>query len=164
MTLTAYPKLIDLRRTIENYILQIRRSDGRLKPSDEWPGKYILPARHTGSGLIEACNPIPAIFAVGARMVPSDWKIEGIECIIDEVPEITTTGVGSLISIETWPVRFTNYGESHGTTMPTSLLEIHRRVARTFPRDQTTYMPRTEATFEALTARVRGAVLNPTIP
>ena len=48
--------------------------------------------------------------------------------------------------------------------MTTSLLDISRRLARAFPRDQVTYMARTEVTFEALTARIRGVVMNPPIP
>jgi hypothetical protein len=43
-------------------------------------------------------------------------------------------------------------------------LDISRRLARAFPRDQVTYMARTEVTFEALTARIRGVVMNPPIP
>jgi len=98
-------------------------------------------------------------------MVPSNWTITGIECVIEDVPEITSPGsVGGVISFESWSVRFTNYGTKEGTRMPASLLDIARRLSRAFPRDQVTYLARTEATFESLTARIRGAVLNPPIP
>jgi hypothetical protein len=98
-------------------------------------------------------------------MVPSNWSITGIECTIEDVPEITSPGsMGAVLSIETWDVRFTNYGTKEGTIMPISLLDISRRLARAFPRDQVTHMARTEVTFAALKARIRGAVLNPPIP
>jgi hypothetical protein len=98
-------------------------------------------------------------------MVPSNWTITGIECVIEDVPTITSPGSYSgVISIESWNVRFTNYGTNQGTRMPVSMLDISRRMARAFPRDPVTYMARTEVTFEALTARIRGAVLNPPIP
>ena len=48
--------------------------------------------------------------------------------------------------------------------MGTTLLDISRRLARAFPRDNVTYMSRTEATYEALTVSILGAVLNPPIP
>jgi len=152
-----YPRVAELRQTIETHILGIRDSYGKQKRESEWPGKYIIKyATKTTS--------VPAVFVAGEKMVPSNWEIEGIECVIDDVPEVITEGYGSLISIETWPVRFTNYGYKEGVQMKVSLLDIQRRLAQTFPRDQTTYMPRTEATFEALTARIRGAVMTPTIP
>lgn len=152
---TSCPSVVDLRRTIETHILGLYEADGTtLRAEASWPGKYTLP---NGTS-------IPAVYTVGAQMVPPDWTIQGIECVIDDVPEPVNNGIGSVISIETWPVRFTNYGTSKGTTMGSSLLDIQRRLARTFPRDQVTYMARTEATYEALTARIRGAVLNPPIP
>ena len=156
MSSFGYPTILDLRTTIERHILDLYEADGTtLKASTEWPGYYDLPN----------FDRIPAVYVVGQEMVPSDWNITGIECIIEEVPEITSQGTMSgLVSIETWPVRFTNYGSSQGTQMDTSMRDIARRVSRAFPRDQVTYMARTEATLEALTARIRGAVLNPPNP
>jgi hypothetical protein len=48
--------------------------------------------------------------------------------------------------------------------MPTSLRDIARRLAQAFPRARTTPMPRTEVTYEALTAYIRETFLNPPIP
>jgi hypothetical protein len=156
MTCESCPPVTDLRTCIEKYILNIYESDGvTLKTYTEWPGYYTLPDT----------SRIPAVYVVGARMVPSNWNITGIECVIEDVPQITTPGsVGSILSFEEWSVRFTNYGTVEGTVMPINMLGISRRMARTFPTDQVSYMARTEATFEALTARIRGAVLNPPIP
>jgi hypothetical protein len=157
MTISTHcPPVTALRSTLERHILDLFEADGTtLKPDTAWPGYYTLPDT----------SRVPAVYVVGAAMVPSNWAITGIECTIEDVPEIVSPGsVGAVLSFETWTVRFTNYGTKEGTRMPTSLLDISRRLARAFPRDQVTYMARTEATFEAATARIRGAVLNPPIP
>lgn len=153
---TQCPPVTALRRTLELHILGLYESDGTtLKGYTAWPGFYTLPDT----------SRVPAVYVTGASMVPSNWTVTGIECVIEDVPEITSPGsVGGVLSFETWNVRFTNYGTKEGTRMPVSLLDISRRLARAFPRDQVTYMARTEVTFEALTARIRGAVLNPPIP
>lgn len=149
----AYPSLLDLRSTIERHILDLYDPFGALKVYTSWPGYYTLP-----NGSFR-----PAVFITGAQQVPSNWLITGIECTIDDAPEDITSPGGN-VSIETWLVNFTNYGTKEGTTMPTSMLEIRRRLARAFPRDRVTYRSRTEATYEAITARIIGAVTNPPIP
>ena len=153
---TSCPEVRSLRTTIERYILDLYEADGTtLKAKASWPGYYTLPNS----------TRIPAVYVVGEAMVPSDWVVTGIECTITDVPEISSPGsVGAILSFERWPVRFTNYGTRKGTRMPTTLLDISRRLARTFPRDSATYTPRTEATYEALTVSITGAVLNPPIP
>jgi hypothetical protein len=153
---TTWQPVTTLRRTIETHILDLYdRSTGLLRPVETWPGFYQLP---DGSRT-------PAVYVVGPAMVPSNWTIQGIETTIEAVPEIESPGsVGCVISLETWTVRFTNYGTREGTEMPVTLREICRRLARAFPRDRVTYMARTEATYEAATARIRGAVMNPPIP
>ena len=153
---TACPQVRDVRTTIERYILNLYESNGTtLRPEPDWPGYYALP-----NGIH-----IPAVYVVGAYMVPSDWVVTGIECTISDMPEITSPGsVGAIVSFERWPIRFTNYGTRKGTRMPTTLLDISRRLARVFPRDRVTPTPRTEATYEALTVSILGPVLNPPIP
>lgn len=153
---TACPSVKSLRDTLERYILDLFEGDGStLKPYTTWPGYYTLPNN----------SRVPAVYVVGAAMVPSTWAITGIECTIEDVPEIASPGsMSGLLSHEVWSARFTNYGTREGTQMPVSMLDIRRRLARTFPRDEATYMARTEATYEALTARIRGTVLNPPIP
>lgn len=155
-TLTTFPPVTHLRNCIERHILNLYEADGvTYRPQAQWPGVYSLP---DGSR-------IPAVYVTGSSMVPSNWTIEGIETTIEEVPEISSPGsVGCIISYEVWSIRFTNYGTKQGTRMPTSMLDICRRLARAFPRDQVTYMARQENTYEAATARIRGAVLNPPIP
>jgi hypothetical protein len=153
---TAYPPVTLLRSNLERYVLDLfEANSSTLKAYTAWPGYYTLPDR----------SRIPAVYVTGASMVPSNWTITGIECVIEDVPTITSPGsYTGVLSFESWNVRFTNYGTNQGTRMPVSMLDISRRMARAFPRDPVTYMARTEVTFEALTARIRGAVLNPPIP
>ena len=153
---TTCPSVRDVRTTIERYILNLYESDEvTLRPEVEWPGYYSL-----SNG-----TRVPAVYVVGQNMVPSDWVVTGIECTISDMPEITSPGsVGAIVSFERWPIRFTNYGTRKGTRVPTTLLDISRRLARVFPRDRVTPTPRTEATYEALTVSILGPVLNSPIP
>jgi hypothetical protein len=155
MTVTTWQPVTTLRRSIETHVLDLYDADGVLRPEAEWPGVYRLP---DGSRT-------PAVYVVGPTMVPSNWNITGIETTIEAVPEIGSPGsVGCVISLETWTIRFTNYGTQEGVQMPVTLREICHRLARAFPRDRVVYMARTDATYEAATAYIRGAVLNPPIP
>ena len=152
---TACPPVTWLRNTLEVHILDIRNPDLTLKPSNSWPGRYVLPDSSV----------IPAVYVIGQSMVPSEWDINGIELTIEDVPEIENPGsMSGVVSYERWQCRFTNYGWEQGTEMRTNLLSISRRLARAFPRDQVTYMARTEATFESLSVRILGPYINPPIP
>jgi hypothetical protein len=99
---TAYPPVTLLRSNLERYVLDLFEANGStLKAYTAWPGYYTLPDR----------SRIPAVYVTGASMVPSNWTITGIECVIEDVPTITSPGSYSgVISIESWNVRFTNYG------------------------------------------------------
>lgn len=153
---THCPAVTSLRSTLERYILDLFVGDSStLKPYTQWPGYYTLP---NGTR-------IPAVYVVGENMVPSSWKITGIECTIEDVPEIPRSfSVGTIVSMETWSVSFTNYGTNNGTKMPLSMLDIRRRVARVFPADEAVYLARTEVTFESLKVRILGPTLNPLFP
>ena len=153
---TACPSPRDLRRTLERYILDIFEVDGStLKNESHWAGTYTLP---NGTR-------IPAVFVTGAEMVPSSWNITGIECTIEDIPEVASPGsMSGVLSFETWSVRFTNYGKREGTKMPLTMRDIVRRLVRTFPRASIVTMPRKEATFEAVTARITEPSIHPPIP
>lgn len=153
---TACPPVTWIRRSIEQHILNLYEADGTtLRPESDWPGTYLLP-----SG-----TRIPAVFVVGPDMVPKDWVITGIETTIDGVPESDDKpSYGGVVSVESWFVRFTNYGTDKGVIQTTNLLDIRRRLTRVFPGDPLVYMKPTEATFEAITVRLRGAVFVPPIP
>jgi hypothetical protein len=154
MVSTTCPPVTWLRQTLEEHILDILDGNGSYKP-EPWPGRYELP-----SG-----DRIPATYVIGEQMVPSEWNINGIEMTIEDVPEIVNPGsMSGVVSYERWQVRFTNYGWEESTEMTLNLRDIARRLARAFPRDQVTYMARTEATFESLSVRILGPYINPPIP
>jgi hypothetical protein len=155
VTTTTWQPVTALRRTLEVHVLGTHDAAGNLNPEATWPGVYLLP---DGSRT-------PAVYVTGESMVPSNWTVQGIETTIDDLPSYTTPGsVGGVLSTEEWTIRFTNYGNRSGTEMTTTLRDISRRLARAFPRARTTPMPRTEATYEALTAYIRETFLNPPIP
>lgn len=151
MTTTWQPTAV-IRRSIEAHVLDLYDAGGNLRPEADWPGVYTLP---NGTR-------IPAVFVIGQRMVPSKWKIEGIETTINDLP--TYRSSGGATSVEEWTVQFVNYGNRSGTEMAQSLRAISQKLARAFPQDRTSSQPRTEATHEAITAYIRGTFVNPLIP
>lgn len=154
--LTTFPTATHIRRPIEDLVLQIRDPNtGQLEPEAQWLGTYTLP---NGSK-------IPAVFVAGAQQVPSDWNIEGIECVIQDVPRVSPipTVLNGAVLRETWTVRFTNYGLQKATVMPTTLLDLSRRLGRLFPQVQPEYQYRTSATFESLIATITIHNLQPAL-
>lgn len=153
---TTCPSPRDLRHTIERHILDLYEVDGStLKSETTWPGTYTLP-----NGIRT-----PAVYVIGTSTVPSSWNITGIECIIDEVPEVEAGGsISGVLVFETWKVRFTNYGKRKSTKMIVSMRDIVRRLIRTFPSASIVPMSRTEETFEAITARITEPSIHPPIP
>lgn len=153
----SYPSSVWLREPIEAYVLKIRDPNtNQLKPPADWVGTYTLPGGQK----------IPAVYVVGANMVPSDWVIEGIECAINEVPEIApiASTINGVIAWETWTVRFTNYGTNRGTKFNTTLLDFCRRMGRLYSNAAQSYQPRTDITYETMIARVRVANLQTALP
>lgn len=97
----------------------------------------------------------PALYVVGRQDVPSNWTVEGVECVLSEVPEMRVEpGVGMVNQVRTWTIRFTNYGDD------AAIATIQDRFHRTFPqRVDTTYLPSSAASFEQLTVRLTERVL-----
>jgi hypothetical protein len=148
MATSLFPQATIIRGPIETFVLKIRDPNtGELKPPSEWPGTYTLP---NGTR-------IPAVFVAGAQQVPSDWNIQGIECVIQDVPEVDpiATTLNGVIVRESWKVRFTNYGSNKGTIMPLTLQAVSYRLACLYSQASQVYQYRTSVTFENLTATVR---------
>lgn len=141
----------DLRLTIEQKILNLYEVNGiTLRAVEEWPGYYTT----------QANDVIPAVWVAGERMVPKTYKISGIECVIEDVPKTRNLPyTGSIISVERWPVKFTNYGYKNGTTMENTLYLIQRRLISCFPADEIEHNSRTELTYETLTIRISSTAL-----
>lgn len=147
MTDTDCPSAALLRKSIERHVLDIYLPyTNILKPYTQWPGYYT-----TGSGAV-----IPAVWVSGTQMVPSNWGIDGIECIIIEATSSEDRPMtGSILSVEPWDVRFKNRGFKENTEIPITLQTIRRRLTRAFPGDSVNYMSRTEATLEEISARIK---------
>ena len=96
----------------------------------------------------------PAIYVVGRQMVPSNWRVTGIECSIQEMPTTQNQpAVGSIYLTRTWVVTFVNYSHS------TSLYPVLEKFERAFPGwVQSTYLPPTDETWERLTLRISDPV------
>ena len=53
----------------------------------------------------------PALWVRGQQQVPKDWTISGIECVIDEVPEMAnrpTLSQAVVLDVR-WPIYLTSY-------------------------------------------------------
>lgn len=92
----------------------------------------------------------PAIFVVGKQRVPRDWKVNGAEVTIQEVPEYENRDmVGDVLLVKIWPVRVVNYAP--GSTLD----EFQRRLLRTWPDCSPVYQPATDVSYEQLDVRIR---------
>lgn len=92
----------------------------------------------------------PAIFVVGRQRVPRDWKVNGAELTIQEVPEYENRDmVGDVMLVKVWPVRVVNYAP--GSTLD----EFQRRLLRTWPDCSPVYQPATDVSYEQLDVRIR---------
>ena len=141
--MSDFPTATLLRDPIEALILKIRDPNtGEYKPAAEWVGTYTLP---NGSK-------IPAVFVSGAKQVPSDWTVEGIECVIQDVPSVAPIPqtLNGVIQVQTWRVRFTNYGLQENTVFPNTLKDIAFQMGRLYSAGRQEYQSRTSATYENL--------------
>jgi hypothetical protein len=129
---------------------------GDLKPQADWVGTYTL----------ENGSKIPAVFVAGALQVPSAYGVEGIECVIQDVPEVEpiATTINGVIQKETWVVRFTNYGSKKGTVFPLTLRDISYLMGRLYSSARQSYQSRTSVTYESLLCRVLIHDLQPSLP
>jgi hypothetical protein len=150
---TYQPTAAHIRYPIERDVLGYYESDDiTLKPIPLWPGSYT-----TKTGQI-----IPCIYVEGSTLVPSTWKPSGIQCIITEVPEVSTIpGRGRIIAVSTWTITFTNFGFSETTQNTLTLREVQSRMGRLSTTANLRYMPRSEVALESLTARFRGTSISP---
>ena len=100
-------------------------------------GSYNLPDGSTS----------PALWVRGQQQVPKDWTISGIECVIDEVPEMVnqpTLSQQVILSIR-WPIYFTSYDTAQ------TLAEVRALLFQWFPDIQDpVHVAQTDISFETL--------------
>ena len=100
-------------------------------------GNYLLPDGSTTS----------ALWVRGQQQVPKDWTINGIECVIDEVPEVANRPTMSqAVFLSTrWPIYLTSYDTAK------TLAEVRELLFQWFPDIQDpVHVAQTDISFETL--------------
>ncbi len=100
-------------------------------------GSYLLP---DGSTTL-------ALWVRGQQQVPKDWTINGIECVIDEVPEMVNqpTMSKAVILSTRWPIYITSYDTAE------TLADVRELLFQWFPDIQDpVHVAQTDISFETL--------------
>ena len=105
-----------------------------LSASPNLIGSYTLP-----NGTM-----IPAIYVVGQKSVPTEWKATGLEVTIRQYPELLPeAGVGIVSVLQQWEIMVVQYnpdGKEIATVMD--------RMVRRFPDAKVSFMPGNDIAYE----------------
>ena len=105
-----------------------------LSASPNLIGSYTLPNGTT----------IPAIYVVGQKSVPTEWKATGLEVIIRQYPELLPeAGVGIVSVLQQWEVMVVQYNPD-GKEIATAM----DRMVRRFPDARVSFMPGNDIAYE----------------
>lgn len=105
-----------------------------LSKSPNLIGSYILPDG----------NDVPAIYVVGQKSVPSEWKAVGLEVTIRQYPEmLPTSGVGIAQVLQQWEVVLMQYNPDGK-----EIVEAMDRMVRRFPDGAFRYTPGDDVAYE----------------
>lgn len=105
-----------------------------LSASPSLVGSYIFP---NGTS-------IPAIYVVGQKNVPSEWKVEGLEVTIRQYPELLpTAGVGVVSALQQWEVVLMQYNPDGK-----QIAQAMDRMIRRFPDATLRYVPGFDTAYE----------------
>jgi hypothetical protein len=105
-----------------------------LSASPNLIGSYTLPNGTT----------IPAIYVVGQKSVPTEWKATGLEVIIRQYPELLPeAGVGIASVLQQWEVMVAQYNPD-GKEIATAM----DRMVRRFPDARVSFMPGNDIAYE----------------
>jgi len=102
----------------------------------------------------------PALWVRGQQQVPKDWTVSGIECVIDEVPEMTNQAAFNKFVIlrVRWPIYLT----CHDTA--TTLSEVRTLLFQNFPDIQDpVHLPQTDISLETLKVFIPDFELKPEV-
>jgi len=111
-------------------------------------GNYILPDGSTS----------PALWVRGQQQVPKDWTITGIECVIDEVPEMANQPtLSQAVFLSTrWPIYLTSYDTAQ------TLAEVRLLLFQWFPDiADPVHIAQTDISFETLKAFIPDYSIQP---
>ena len=105
-----------------------------LSASPELIGSYIFPDGRR----------IPAVYVVGQKSVPSEWKVEGLEVTMRQYPELLpSAGVGIVDVLQEWEVVLMQYNPDGK-----QIAQAMDRMVRRFPDATFRYLPGNDVAYE----------------
>lgn len=105
-----------------------------LSASPSLIGSYLLPTNQY----------IPAVYVVGQKGVPSEWKVEGLEVTIRQYPELLPrAGVGIANVLQQWEVVLMQYNPDGK-----QIAQAMDRMVRRFPDATFRYAPGNDVAYE----------------
>ena len=105
-----------------------------LSASPNLIGSYVLP---NGSS-------IPAIYVVGQKSVPTEWKAIGLEVTMRQYPELLpSAGVGIATVLQQWEVVMVQYNPDGK-----EIVDAMDRMVRRFPDGAFRYTPGNDVAYE----------------
>lgn len=97
-----------------------------------------------GSYVLQNGQKIPAMYVVGQKSVPSEWKAEGLEVTIRQYPELLpTAGVGIVNMLQQWEVVMVQYNPDGK-----QIAQAMDRMTRRFPDATFRYVPGNDIAYE----------------
>ena len=98
-------------------------------------GTYILPNNST----------IPAVYVVGQKSVPSEWKVTGLEVTMRQYPELLPASPlsGTVKVSQIWEVVLVQYNPDGK-----QIAEAMERMVRRFPDSTPRYFPGDDVAYE----------------
>jgi hypothetical protein len=96
-----------------------------------------------GSYALPDGTKIPAVYVAGRQGVPGEWKVEGLEVVIQEFPRLNPRpGVGTLQQRKEWALTMIDY-------LPSSdkLLLAAERISRYFPDARLSFTPESDVVY-----------------
>ena len=87
---------------------------------------------------------IPAVYVVGQKSVPTEWKVTGLEVTIRQYPELLPeAGVGIVSVLQQWEVMVAQYNPD-GKEIASAM----DRMVRRFPDTNVNFMPGNDIAYE----------------
>ena len=87
---------------------------------------------------------IPAVYVVGQKSVPTEWKATGLEVTIRQYPELLpAAGVGIVSVLQQWEVMVAQYNPD-GKEIASAM----DRMVRRFPDTNVNFMPGNDIAYE----------------
>lgn len=114
-------------------------------------GTYILPNNST----------IPAVYVVGQKSVPSEWKVSGLEVTMRQYPSLVPSSPlsGTVKVAQLWEVVLVQYNPDGK-----QIAEAMERMVRRFPDSTPFYVPGDDVAYERCRFSIPDLVLHRLYP